>query len=109
MIRQTPLCICRGHEGAVEAVVWSPQGTYLASGGWDKTVQVWHAEKGDKVTSYQGHTSWIRHGLTWSPDGTLIASGGWDKTVQVWQALSGAHVLTYAGHAGIVVVVAWSP
>jgi eukaryotic-like serine/threonine-protein kinase len=33
----------KGHSSAVEAVVWSPDGKRIASGGYDKTVQVWSA------------------------------------------------------------------
>jgi WD40 repeat protein len=28
----------------VRAVAWSPNGSYIASGSWDKTVQVWEAK-----------------------------------------------------------------
>jgi len=32
-----------GHSDQVEAVAWSPDGTRIASGGYDKTALVWAA------------------------------------------------------------------
>lgn len=32
-----------GHSDSIYAVVWSPDGKRIASGAWDKTVQVWQA------------------------------------------------------------------
>jgi hypothetical protein len=34
----------RGHSDAVNAVMWSPDGKRIASGGYDRTVQIWKAE-----------------------------------------------------------------
>jgi len=33
----------RGHNNTVDALSWSPNGRYIASGSWDHTVQVWAA------------------------------------------------------------------
>jgi len=33
----------RGHTAAVTTVTWSPDSNYIASAGWDHSVQVWHA------------------------------------------------------------------
>jgi len=35
--------IYRGQSGLVWTVAWSPDGTHIASGSADKTVQVWRA------------------------------------------------------------------
>jgi WD40 repeat protein len=39
----TLLYTYRGHQTEVESVAWSPDGTRLASGSADTTVQVWQA------------------------------------------------------------------
>jgi eukaryotic-like serine/threonine-protein kinase len=75
----------RGHSRIVSAVAWSPDGTRIASGSADGTVQVWNAHDGSQPFIYRGH----RHdvdAVAWSPDGSRIASGSWDE-VQVWQAV----------------------
>ena len=98
----------RGHSKSVNAVAWSPDVNRIASGGADKTVQVWDAAGGGHVFTYRGHSD-IVDAVAWSPDVNRIASGGDDKTVQVWDAAGGGHVFTYRGHSDIVDAVAWSP
>src|SRR5215472_11775160 len=88
----------RGHHNGIAAVAWSPNGKYIASAGFDKTVQVWNALTGQLYTVYRGHTNWVT-AVSWSPDGKYIASAGFDKTVQIWEALTGRHILTYHGHS----------
>jgi WD40 repeat protein len=67
----------------VNAVLWSPNGQYIASASADRTVQVWDAASGRPAYIYRGHTAAVT-GLAWSPDGTFIASGDADGTVQIW-------------------------
>ena len=58
----------------VFAVAWSPDGSRIASGGKDRTVQVWDARGGELTLTYTGHTDCIQS-VAWSPDGSRIASG----------------------------------
>ncbi len=46
----------------------------IASGSWDKTVQVWDAADGGHVVTYHGYSSDV-YAVEWSPDGRRIASG----------------------------------
>jgi serine/threonine protein kinase len=99
---------------SVNAIAWSPNGKYIASGSNDSLVLVRNATNGSSVYTYQGHTSHqgASHdveAVAWSPNSLRIASGAWDKTVQVWDATSGRNVYTYKGHSKGVYAVAWSP
>jgi WD40 repeat protein len=102
-----------GHSPLVQALAWSPNGKYIASGAQDKTVQVWNAATGENIFTYHGHFSQI-NAVAWSPDSKRIASGGGnglnqDYTVQVWDATTGTNALTYRGSSTDILALAWSP
>ena len=68
---------------SVFTVAWSPDGTRIASGSWDTTVQIWNAATGQHRYICRGHDN-IIGALVWSPDGQRIASV--DDHLRVWQA-----------------------
>src|SRR6266436_1199647 len=104
----TTLFTYNGHSDYVDAVAWSPNGQFIASGSWDGTAQVCHAPTGAPLTTYNGHKDSVS-ALAWSPDGQFIVSGSWDGTAQVWDAFSGALQTLYMGHTDAVSALAWSP
>ena len=100
----TTLYEYRGHALGTFAVAWSPDGTFIASGGSDKTVRVWSTLTGETRLVYSGHTDQVND-ISWSPDGKSIASSG-DGTVQVWDATTGRLILKNANQ---IYGTAWSP
>ncbi len=104
----TRLLTYQGHTDTVHAVAWSPNGTRIASGSDDKTVQIWDASDGRLFRTYTDHTATV-YAVIWSPDGARIASGSDDKTIQIWDAYSGHLLYSYTGHRNYVYDVSWSP
>ena len=64
-------------------MAFSPDGTTLASGGYDRTVRVWEVETGMSLATLKGHSDWVRS-VAFSPDGRTLASGSRDGTVLLW-------------------------
>ena len=72
-----------GHTDAVNSLVFIPDGKYLFSGSWDKTIIQWDVAKQEKIDQFVGHTDLI-FTVAISSDGTMLASGGSDKTIILW-------------------------
>lgn len=76
------------HDRPVQAVDFSPDGQWIASGGWD-----WVARVADPVTldTYFGgrHPDFV-NAVKFSLDGKELISVSWDWTLKVWDIRSGA-------------------
>ena len=80
----TSLRTFEGHTADVRSVVFSPDGSKLASASYDNTVHLWDVETGTAIGSaLEGHSSFVPS-VVFSPDGSKLASASWDKTVRLW-------------------------
>jgi len=75
--------ILSGHTDHVKSLAFSPDGTSLVSGSYDKTIKLWDVQTGGVVKTFHGHTGWI-YSVSISADWTTIASGSRDTTICLW-------------------------
>lgn len=96
-----------GHSSAVNAVAFSPDGKWLATGSRDHTVKLWDAITGQELLTIKGHEADVSS-VSFSPDGKHLVTGSWDRTAKVWDATTGRELLTLNGHSSSVSSAAFS-
>jgi WD40 repeat protein len=103
-----------GHDGAVQAVAFAPDGQ-LISGGADGTARIWNTATGEclAVLPHDGPVLAVAS----SPDGRMLATGGSDGTAspalvnvpRVWNRATRDVAARLAGHTGAVSTIAFAP
>ena len=122
------LILQTGHTRSVNAVVFSPDNRWLASGGKDNVIKIWDLATGNILRTLYGHTANV-NALVVSPDGKLLASGSGDindkrdlgaftlggvvggaedNTVRIWSVQTGQQLQVLRGHELPVAALAFS-
>ena len=81
------------HEDKVSSFAFSPDGKFLASGSWIRTVVVWEVGSWQKVATLRVFGSDVRS-VAFSPDGKFLASGNQYITHRVDAGSQGAMWVT---------------
>lgn len=98
----------QGAREAINALAFSPDGRWLAAASDDKSIRLWDAKTGARVTAFTGHTSKVTS-VSFSPDGKRLVSGSFDKTIRIWDIQSGRHTVLLPKHGYGVVSARFSP
>ncbi|MDX6577211.1 MAG: hypothetical protein QOE96_3164, partial [Blastocatellia bacterium] len=122
------LVLQTGHTRSANAVAFSPDNRWLASGGKDNVIKIWDLANGNVLRTLYGHTSNV-NALAVSPDGKLLASGSGDindkrdlgtftqggvvggaedNTVRIWSVQTGQQLQVFRGHELPVGAIAFS-
>src|SRR5262249_7858437 len=67
----------KAHQGRVEDVKWSNDGTRILSSGQDGTARIWDAADGRELRSVDAHAG-AANSVTWEPGGRRFATAGTD-------------------------------
>jgi len=103
-----PVTLPLEHQGVVNAVAFSPDGTRVVTASNDSTARVWDASTGKPVAPPLEHQDAMRT-AAFSPDGTRVVTASDDKTAKVWNASTGTPMLPPLEHSRPVTTGRFSP
>jgi WD40 repeat protein len=107
--KETEVCRMRARAEAANSVAISPDGTTVALGSDDGTIDLWDATSGKEKGKLAGHRHSACTQLVFSPEGKHLASAGSDSTIRLWDVAAGKECVRWVGHQGSVEAVAFSP
>ena len=95
---ETPtVVVSSDHSSIINAIVYSPDGRWLASASSDSSIKIWEADSGRLLRTLNGHIG-DASALAISLDGKLMASASGlnDRRAIIWNPVNGEVVATIA-------------
>jgi hypothetical protein len=103
-----PMILSR-HRAPIMGIDFSPNGKWVSTVGFDRTMRIWDGKTGVyKTTMFCGHRDWIRS-VSYSTDGSKIATVGDDGGARLWDMNKGIRLQKLIGHEGYCRSLAYSP
>src|SRR5262249_18223849 len=90
------------------SLAFSPDGKFLASGGYDNRIRLWNPDTGKEVRILEGHKSYVNC-IALSADGKWLASGSQDHDLRLWEVGTGKERQRFLGHDAPIERLALSP
>jgi hypothetical protein len=97
----------KGHEFTVSSADYSPDGSLVATGSFDRTVRIWKAEDTSLLRTLSGHTGQVL-ALDVSPDGRQLVTASRDATVKLWDVFRPDPLAQFTGHTEAIGAIAIS-
>ncbi|MBI1325815.1 protein kinase [bacterium] len=91
----------RVHKRWIYCAAYSPDGNWLATGGWDRTVNICDARTGEEKFEIFAHQGFVLD-LAFGPDSKTLATTSEDRSVRLWEIPSGRPLATFHGHTDFV-------
>lgn len=97
-----PIMLLSGHEGEVYCCKFHPNGSMLASSGFDRLILLWTVYgECENFATLKGHSGAVME-LHYNTDGSFLFSASTDKTACVWDSETGERVKRLKGHTSFV-------
>jgi len=103
--------VLEDHTSSIREVCFSRDGKQLATGSWDKSINVYSFKEGNAILAHtlEGHTHYVMS-LSFSPDCKLLCSGSADDSIKFWNPADGSLVKSIdKAHTSWVSSVSYSP
>jgi WD40 repeat protein len=81
------------HKGHINAITFSADGAWMATGGKDKVAKIWTTADLQEKMAFKGHAGDIIS-LTFTPDAQRLATASGDGTFKFWDCVGGRELIT---------------
>ncbi len=99
---------CKGHDGEVFTCAYSPDGSYVLTGGWDTKLRIWDSASGAQEAEFQAGNKPIS-ACTVSPDGRFFLSGCLEGMLARWDSQTRRRLSLFLAHGRPVSCIVYSP
>jgi len=96
------------HHDILQDAEFSPDGSLLATAGYDRLIHLWRVDSGELLHTLDIHNGAV-FDLAFNPTGTVLASASADQTVKLWRVSDGVRLDTLSQPQGEVYKVTFTP